>query len=219
MNREELGRLQPTRGRRQVRELCAKKATVQGLARSSGDVRLKRDGVRGDRQGLVPEREERAVVAHRFATGDGRAVHGVSKLEFEVFLLLQRCRKVGFGAVQLSARPGRARVRVTQTAVGHRARRVCSVGLTSGRPPKAHEGGGTENEAEDEGGRDEHPRLQTIRSPASTRSRRTAIGTDARGRPRRSDYSNAPHLLLFTNQHLTPAGRAPDRVERSSAVL
>jgi len=146
------------------------------------------------------------VVARRFPTGDGGTAYSFSKLELEVPLPPQRCGEVGLGAVQLSAQFRRACIRVMQTAFGQRARRVCPIAVTSGRAPNPHERGGTEDEAEDEGGRNEHPRLRPVHSPASSQSRGTGIGVESLGRPRRSDCSNAPHRLLFTNRYLTPAG-------------
>jgi hypothetical protein len=76
-----------------------------------------------------------------------------------------------------------------------------------GGPPNPHKRGGTQDEAEDEGGCDENPRLYAVCFLVSTQSRSMGIGMHSDGRPRRSDCSNALHRLLFTNMYPTLASR------------
>jgi hypothetical protein len=101
-------------------------------------------------------------------------------------------------------------------AGGKRARRVSAVTPRGGRPPNSDERGGTEDEAEDQGGCDENPRLHAVGFLLSTQDCGWVIPLCPVGRPDRCSCSKASHGLLFTDLRRTPSAGQALRAFRAS---
>jgi len=107
----------------------------------------------------MPEREKACPVARRLLTRESSLLNGVAKFDLEVLLLPQSFEKVAIDTMELFAQHCGTLSRVPNLAVGQDARRVRAVPPARGRPPNAHERGAAKDEAEDERGHHENPRL------------------------------------------------------------